>query len=355
LRRLSVAVVGCGHNSDNHIRVYANSNLAKLSAVCDRTQGKAELKARKYGAERAYTNYESLLHSDLDLVDIVTPTSTHAPLAVRALESNHNVLVEKPMALTSKECESMISAARRSGRTLCISHTKRFFDCVMQTKKTLELERLEPSRMRFTHFFTLPYPRFGEQWILREDSGGVLWDALVHHAYLIEYFLGKTKSVFSSATRIKQSVWDSITLILLSSGKAGIAEFQWDVKEPHQVYELLTVEGDRFKGDLAHDSLLRRSRSYMGMERTAFRSLQDDIHDPTVKWARHFHNIIEMRPFERALPYERTFFTLISQYLLFLRGLTSVPPVSADEGLQTIRILEAAEKSIGSGKIEALS
>lgn len=352
MRKLSVAVVGCGHNSDNHLRVYASSNEVRLAAVCDRNQGKAELKARNYGAERVFTDYESLLPLDLDLVDIVTPTPTHAPLAVRALESGHNVLVEKPMALSSNECESMIAAARRNGRTLCISHTKRFFDCVTRTKTILNLEQLEPSRMRFTHFFTVPYHGFGEQWILKEESGGVLWDGLVHHAYLIEHFLGKTQSVFAAAKRIKLSIYDSIVLILNGRGKTGIAEFEWNVKEPLQVFELLTAQGDRFEADLAHDLLLRRSRPYRGMRWTALRSFYDDIHDPAIKWARHFQNTAEMRPFEKALPFERTFYTLILQYVSFLRGLTSVPPVRAEEGLQTIRVLEAARKSIESGRTE---
>jgi len=83
----------------------------RLIAVCDR-------KARRYRAKHVFTDYESMLDLDLDLVDIVTPNPSHAKLAELALEFGRNVLVEKPMVLTSEECHLMIDAAKKSGRTL---------------------------------------------------------------------------------------------------------------------------------------------------------------------------------------------------------------------------------------------
>src|SRR5258708_2578254 len=97
--------------------------------------------ARRFGAERAYKSLDAMLKLDMDLVDIVTPAQTHALLAVQALESGHNVLVEKPMALSSRECSEMISAAKRSGKALCVNHNKRFYASVMQTKHLIEEER----------------------------------------------------------------------------------------------------------------------------------------------------------------------------------------------------------------------
>ncbi len=352
MKKLAVGVVGCGRNSNNHLRVYSNSDRARLVAVCDKHSARAQDKARTYGAEQVFTDYESMFDLDLDLVDIVTPTPTHAPLATLALESGHNVLVEKPMALSSTECQSMIDIAKKSGRSLCVMHTKRFFECVTQTKTTIEREGLNVSRTRFSHFFVLPYVGFGKNWILTEESGGVLWDSLVHHVYLTEYFLGKTQSVQAVANRVKESVFDSIALILKREGKLGLCEFEWNVKEPLQVLQLITSEGDRFDADLPHDFLVRRSRPYKIRRVTAIRSFSDDFRDPLGKWTQHLRNIITLRPYEKALPFERTFFTLIEQYLSFLTGQSSSPPVSAEEGLQSIRVLEAARRSIETGRAE---
>src|SRR6267143_5868939 len=114
-----------------------------------------------------------MLKLDLDLVDVITPTPTHSSVVIEALESGHNVLVEKPMALTSRECQGMISASRRSGRVLSICHNKRFYECVMQARHEILKEGLTVSRMRFTHFFIFGHLR--PSWILTEESGGVLW------------------------------------------------------------------------------------------------------------------------------------------------------------------------------------
>jgi predicted dehydrogenase len=120
---IRVGLVGCGRNSKNHLRAYILTPEVRIVAVCDLEETKARERAWEFGVEHVYTDYEAMLDLDLDLVDIVTPTSTHSDLAMRALESGHNVLVEKPMALTSRECLNMINAARRNNMTLCVCHT----------------------------------------------------------------------------------------------------------------------------------------------------------------------------------------------------------------------------------------
>ena len=124
--------------------------------MCDINETSAKQKARKWGADRVLTDYRSLVGMDLDLVDIVTPTTTHAEIAKLALESGKDVLVEKPMALTSVECQDMIDAARKSGRTLCVAHCLKFLNSIKRTKDALDAEGLTPSRVRFSYFFAQP-------------------------------------------------------------------------------------------------------------------------------------------------------------------------------------------------------
>jgi predicted dehydrogenase len=149
MKSLRVGLVGCGLNSENHLRVYSKTHGMRLVAVCDETLSKARAKAQNYGADHALSDYGSLLRLDLDLVDIVTPTPSHAELSCMALETGHNVLVEKPMALTSHECQAMIDAAR-SGRTLCVGHNKLFFNAVIQARSAVDSGAIRASRIRVT-------------------------------------------------------------------------------------------------------------------------------------------------------------------------------------------------------------
>jgi len=347
LNEISVGVVGCGWNSDKHLNVYTQTEGVNLVAVCDLNLAKAEEKARKYGIHQAFKEFDLLLNLDLDLIDIITPVITHAELAIQALQSRHNVLVEKPMALSSRECLRMIDAAQKSGKTLCVVHNKRFFDSIIETKTCLERENLEVSRMRVTQFFYPP-----QKMILREseDPLGLLWDALVHHTYLTQFFFGKIDSVYATVKEVNHSIYDSITLLLHRDSKTSVNEFQWGAKEPMTKFQLITKQGDRFDGDLDHDFFLRRSRRYKNYRTTAYRSFFDDFSIPFVKWTGHIQNIFKMRSLKGALPFEKTFFILIRQLLSFLNGERSSPPVTAEEGLRAIRVLEAAKRSIETGQ-----
>ena len=351
MRTIRVGVVGCGRNSDNHLRVYSNTKEVRIIAVCDVNSTKANEKAHKYGVDHAFTDFNSMLVLDLDLVDIVTPTSTHAELSVRALESGHNVLIEKPMATSSTECLNMIHAARKNGRTLCVVHNKRVFKSIMETKVAIEREGLAISQMRISQFFA---SHNAPMWILTEQNKGILWEALVHPVYLTQHFLGEIQSVYAAGSKLNQSVYDSIVLVLRKDDLSGVCQFQWDVKEPLTVFQVVTKEGDRFEGDLSWDFVSRKSRRYINRRTTALRLLHDDLHEPLAKCRVFLRNLLETRSYQGGLPYENTFFTLIRQLLSFISGERCSPPVTAEEGLQSIRVLEAAEKSIKTGEVQVL-
>ncbi len=302
--------------------------------------------------QNIFTDYDSMLGLDLDLVDIVTPSVTHAQLAILAFESGHNVLVEKPMAISSKECQMMIDSSQKNGRALCVNHNRRSLGSVRKTKSVVDHEELVPYRMSMKHFVAHPYPGFRPSWVTTEESGGLLWEMMVHDIYLVEYFLGEMSSIHAFASKLKESVFDSLTLVLRNREKIAICEGEWMVKEPVEVFSLLTREGDQFSVDMRHDLLLRKSRQYKDLRTTIFRTLHDDFHDPLLKWTKHISDAILSRSYRKALPFERTFFVLINEYLSYLRGLASTLPVLPEEGLRSVKILEAANRSIETGKAE---
>jgi predicted dehydrogenase len=321
----------------------------ELVAVCDLNLAKAQEKAHKYRIRHAFDEFDLMLDLDLDLLDIITPPTTHAELTLQALKTRHNVLVEKPMASTSHECLQMIKTAQQYGQTLCVVHNKRFFDSIIATKTWIERENLEVSRLRVTQFFYYPQKGLLSK---NEDPFALLWDAFVHHTYLTQYFFGEIDSVYATVKKVNTPIYDSITLLLHSDSKTSVNEFFWGVKEPMTKYQLLTTQGDRFDGDLDHDFVLRRSRRHTGYQTTAYHSFVDDLSTPFIKWTGHIQNLVNMKSLKAALPFEKTFFILIRQLLSFLQGERSFPPVSAEEGLATIRVLEAAKKSIETGKAQ---
>jgi predicted dehydrogenase len=347
MKRLRVGVVGCGHNSENHLRVYSHTDGVQLVAVCDAILSRAEEKARRYGVEKALSDFNSLLKCDLDLVDIVTPTVTHGSLTQLALETGHNVLVEKPMAISSDECLRMIRTARKNGRTLCVVHNKRFFDSVIQARRAIDDGSLKMSRMRVTHYFA--YGRFLERWRLNEESGGLLWDAVVHPIYLTEHLMGPVSSVYAVARKVKEHAFDSFTIVLQNE-RIGVIEFAWNATQPLLEFQLLGEGGESFHGNLVYDVVTRKSREDSNFGAYLLGVAAQDLHFPKARAMRYFRNFWEIRSYPGALPFAKTFFTLIRRYLSFLRTESGNPPVPAEEGLRTVMVLEAVKSSIGSGR-----
>ncbi len=127
-----------------------------------------------------------LKKSDVDLVTIITPHNTHAKLALECLRAGKHVVCEKPLAITTAECDAMIAAAKKSGVVLSTYHNRhwdgwilRALDLVKKKKSIGQIYKIEARWGRRD----LP----GDWWrSSRSISGGILYDWGVH---LLEYGL----------------------------------------------------------------------------------------------------------------------------------------------------------------------
>ncbi len=119
-----VGVVGVGHLGRHHARLLAGAAGARLVAVSDLSEERAQAAASTTGAT-AFTDYRALI-GQVDAVSIAVPTVDHVTVARTFLEAGIHVLVEKPMTATLAEAEALIALAERVGRVLAVGHTERF-------------------------------------------------------------------------------------------------------------------------------------------------------------------------------------------------------------------------------------
>jgi predicted dehydrogenase len=95
------------------------------------------------GVERAYTDWRRLLdRSDLDAVIVTTPHHVHTEPTLAALERGLHVLVEKPMALTSRDAWAMVEAAEQANRVLMVGYNRRCEGCWRAVAQALKAGRL---------------------------------------------------------------------------------------------------------------------------------------------------------------------------------------------------------------------
>lgn len=138
--RLKIGIVGCGLVAkERHIPGFMRvKSKVILQAACDRNESLAQDLAKKYGMPRVYSDISEMLSKeDLDIVDICVPQQIHAPLAIQALEHGCHVLVEKPMALKTSECDQMLEASHKNGVKLCIIHNVLFHSPFLKARELI--------------------------------------------------------------------------------------------------------------------------------------------------------------------------------------------------------------------------
>jgi len=128
---------------------------------------------------------EMLEKSDVNLVTIITPHNTHSALAIECLRAGRHVVCEKPMAITTDECDAMIAEAAKGNLVLSAYHNRHWDGCIMNAVEKIrsgaigEVVRIEAHMGR--------WGKPGETWrSSRSISGGILYD---WGAHLLEYSL----------------------------------------------------------------------------------------------------------------------------------------------------------------------
>jgi predicted dehydrogenase len=122
-----VGLLGFGAIGASHARAVRETPGLHLVAVCDRDPARAAVALEADPHVHVHVNAEQLLDDPaVDVVVISTPPDSHAYWAMAALERGKHVVVEKPMALTTRECDSLIERASRDGLALSVYQNRRF-------------------------------------------------------------------------------------------------------------------------------------------------------------------------------------------------------------------------------------
>jgi predicted dehydrogenase len=138
-RKLKVGIIGTGWIAESHIESYMRMDDVEIVAGADLIPGKAEKFFKRYGLEnvRLYPSHKEMLENEeLDAVSVCTYNTQHAPCTIDALNKGVNVLLEKPMCVTTEEAVEICRAEKKSGKILSIGFQPRF-DANMQMIKRI--------------------------------------------------------------------------------------------------------------------------------------------------------------------------------------------------------------------------
>ncbi len=140
-RKLKVGIIGTGWIAESHVESYLDMDDVEIVAMADLIPGKAEKFAARYGVEnvRFYPSHKELIDNEqLDAVSVCTYNMTHAECTIYALEHGVNVLLEKPMCVTTEEAVEIMRAEKKSGKILSIGFQPRLDENMKMVKQIVQ-------------------------------------------------------------------------------------------------------------------------------------------------------------------------------------------------------------------------
>ena len=181
------------------------------AAVCDIDAARLEAAQVDFPGIQVYPDADALLRDGgVDLITLVTPHDTHAPLAIQALNAGKSVICEKPMCLTTSEATEMIAAARANGVMLSVYHNRRHDGDFQALKEAIVEKKLIGDVFSIQAGFA-DYGHPGHWW--RSDkavSGGAFYDWGAHFLDWILNLMPGRKVVTVSGYFHKR-LWHDVT------------------------------------------------------------------------------------------------------------------------------------------------
>jgi len=229
---LNIALVGCGRIAKRHSELLGANCIqdAKLIAVCDQNIDKAKKIATTYNVPY-YDDMDIMMNKEnVDVVVVLTESGNHANHVVNLAKYGKHIIVEKPMALTLEDADTMIKACDRAGVKLFVVKQNRFNVPVVKLREALEAGRFGKLVLGTVRVRWCRMQDYYEQASWRGTwamDGGVLTNQASHHVDMLEWMLGDVESVFAKSTTALVDIEAEDTAVVVlkfRNGALGIIE-----------------------------------------------------------------------------------------------------------------------------------
>jgi predicted dehydrogenase len=231
MNKLKVGIIGCGYWGPNLIRNFSACPLTEVVAVCDASPERLAAVGRTHRHVQLVGSVDELLDLDLDAVAIATPVSTHHPLASRCLEAGLHVLVEKPLAATTKEAESLVDLASRYGKVLMVDHTYLFNNAVRKIK-----EIVENGELGDPYYVDSIRINLG----LFQRDVNVIWDLAPHDLSIVDHVLGlEARSISATGCGHTERDVEDVAYVNVDYGDRMLANFHVNWLSPVKVRQMI--------------------------------------------------------------------------------------------------------------------
>ena len=317
-----IAVIGAGYWGINHVRNFFE--LGALNLVCDSSESGLEKVRGRFAGVRTESNVDAALEDpSIDAIVLATPAETHFELAMRAIESGKDVLVEKPLTLDVADAVRLVQLADERKSILMVGHLLEYHPAVLRLRELIESGQLGELRYIYSNRLNLGKVR-------REEN--ILWSFAPHDIAIILRLVGvwPTRVTATGGSYLQPHIADvTVTNIEFPTGVRAHIFVSW--LHPYKEQRLVVVGSKQ----MAVFDDVRKNAKLM-------------IYDQGVEFVdgepvtRKNEGIAETLDDKEPLR---------SQSLQFLECIRTRqrPLTDGESGLRVLRVLDAAERSLQEG------
>jgi predicted dehydrogenase len=215
---IRIGIAGIGFMGMIHFLAAQQLRGARVAAICSRDARKragdwTSIRGNfgppgaqmDLGNVKSFESFQDLIADPaIDVIDICTPTAQHADMAVTALKAGKHVLVEKPIALTLRDADRMLSAAKAANRHLLVGHVLPFFPEFALLADAIKTNRY--GRLVAGQFHRIiARPNWSDAISDAAQTGGPAIDLHIHDTHFVRMVCGMPTAVFATG-RVEDGV-----------------------------------------------------------------------------------------------------------------------------------------------------
>jgi len=336
MKRLSVGIIGYGWVAGAHIAAINATKTAEVTAVCSSRPLDSKQLTEKHGSQiTPYTGLIDLLsHPGLDVVSICSYPYQHREHALAAARAGKHLIIEKPLALSWKDCLAIEAAVKKARVKTCVCFECRYSSQFLASKAIIDAGLLGDLHYGEVDYYHGIGPWYGQfRWNTRKDAGGSsLLTAGCHALDALLLCLGNdVVEVTSYDTKSKSKLFEpyeytttSVTILKFKSGRIGKCAAVVDCLQPYYFHtHLVGSEG----------SLLDNK----------FHSMK--LHTNKHKWSE-----LAMKLLDSGDASDHPYQTQFEKFFESINQRVEMPLTSIADALKTHKVVFAADKSASTGK-----
>jgi predicted dehydrogenase len=325
---ISVGIIGCGYWGPLLVRNFRSLADCTLKAVCDTSEARLKHLKGLYPDVDCVTDYQRFINDpSLNAIVIATPVKYHYPLAKASLSAGKHTFIEKPMASSSAECEELIEIADSKGVVLMVDHTFLYSSPVQKIVEIVEAGDIGDIRYINSRRLNLG---------LFQKDINVAWDLAPHDISIILHILGEFPVTVNCQgnAHVTPHIED-VTNMSLNFRHKRFATIQSSWLEPRKIREM-TIVGTRRM--IVYDDLQTHEKI--------------KVYDVRVERPPHYDTFAE---FQYSYHYGDSYIPhihqeeplrTVCQHFIDCVNTSNLPLSGGREGLELVRILEAASISL---------